>query len=170
MGLRTPSVSELWISFAEHQMSRQRDHERLRDPYRNADVRGQITAEDLRQVRDLLGGLNGVEDPQLGHWFGCHITAPGADWDYAQSPLDNPADADWQRSPGVLVASLEYGSQAWLFINGEDFQAPPTVAHTLSSRRRLSARQWHDLKAQGGAPLLTTLLERGLFQPAGSAP
>lgn len=164
VGLRTPSAAELWVGFAEYQFSQSGEDQRLRDPYRNPSQSGQIVAQDLQQVRDLLGGLRGIDDAALARWFGCHVTQTSAQWQ-AEGPCRPSGAYGWCRAPGALLAWYVDDRHGWLFANGIAHECSRVDAALISSQRRIPHEQWANLHSTLSADTLDSLLEDGIFVP-----
>ncbi len=163
VGLRTPSTAELWVSFAEYQFGQSSEASRLQDPYRDPELGGQITTQDVDQARQLLGGLHNIDSPTLAHWFGCHVTQSGVHWQDAARVANSKGRFGWQRTPGALLAWYLDDKHCWLFANGAAYPCGQQGAALISRTRRISHEQWSNLQKSVPMDTLEALLNDGIF-------
>lgn len=156
VGLRTPSGPELWAGFADYRLTHEAAPPRLADPHRSEGLAGAICAADIREVRQLLGGVTRFSDAELARWFGCLMTGQEP-----PEPAEEATGNTLQRQPGARTAWYADRDACWLFAAGEALEASPSDAQLLAGQRTLGRL---DLEQLDQPALVEQLLDLGTFR------
>jgi 50S ribosomal protein L16 3-hydroxylase len=139
IGFRAPSKGELFDAMAAEVLSRLDEQEYYTDPDRRLQPSGEISAADLRRVKQMLR-QSLLSDTELARWFGRFTTEPKDE--EGEIPPDETLtlvslmnrlseETLFVRNEGVRMAYTIVGKKVFLFVNGSEYALPSASARLL---------------------------------------
>ncbi len=168
LGMRAPSLADMVTSHADHIAAGLPPDALLRDPQLEpcADP-WQLSASQIRYIRDELQKLLQKSDSHAADWLGSWLTGHPAQWASpgAEEPIDQEELAR-QLAAGACLHRAPWSRVLWhentFYIAGEAHTLPPGQARTLCHCNPVNHTQWQNLHPQS-RQLLCALLAQGHY-------
>ncbi len=172
VGLRAPAESELLSGYFEDLAATLPEHRRFSPtPQESATSHpGEITSEDVQQLRMTLERHLALDDTQLANWLGRFITQYRNLFFEITPPESTTASLEQARhgiqpDPFSRMAwrQLKNDGEAELFVNGQVYSCSHTLAQALCDEQRVNRDHLLSLDSRD-RQVLEQLLESGEIQ------
>ena len=143
IGMRTPSASELSVSFVDSLAQTLSDNNRFVEPqFQSQPLKGEITQDDLSAVKNILLDNLSFENMNLISWFGKYLTEYRSLFyefnEYKESEEFN-LELNLRTSPFSKTCYFAQGDNAILFVNGMEFDCSLTLAQLICNEQTISS-------------------------------
>ncbi|WP_020209233.1 cupin domain-containing protein [Gilvimarinus chinensis] len=176
IGFRAPSVADILCDFSQEVASTLTNDQRYRDSQsENFFKPGEISTATVQHLRDIINEQ--LTDESLARWFGRYMSQPKYP---EQQHIEHTGDASplsnndlvelLAQDPVVYQAqdarfSYHQNSQScYLFVNGEEFTCPPTLAETLCNQTSFQLTALDAAGDNNQRELLCHLLDQGWLE------
>ncbi|UTF60311.1 cupin domain-containing protein [Gilvimarinus sp. DA14] len=171
IGFRAPSIADILCEFSQEVASELSNDQRYRDNlHDNFNHPGEISATTVQQLRSILHAQ--LTDQRLARWFGRYMSE--AKYPEQECPATQISEQDFsaflqqnihlKQAPEARFSYLKDDENCYLFVNGEEFSCPLTLAEILCNQTDFELQALDAAGDQQKRGLLIELLNHGWLE------